>query len=552
MAIASPCRAIKACALALALCTASIVDAQSYKEPYRPQYHFTPSKNWMNDPNGLIYHKGTFHLYYQHNPTGNVWGNMSWGHASSKDLMHWDEQPLALSAFDAPVGSLKEFYFSGSAVADPKRTSGWGTWFNPPLVAAYTSLYTQEMTLPNGKHVRENQQAQSIAYSLDDGQTWTEYEGNPVIAEPPPQYADQWKDFRDPFVFWYGPQSKWVMVLSLAAKHKALIYESHNLKDWKLMSEFGPVNAVSGVWECPSLTQYYVDGKQSNPKWLLMLGLNPGGPFPAGSGTQYLVGSFDGTSFVADAETIRDPATAVVNSTVSPQANWADWGPDYYAAVPWNGLPINKHITIGWMNDWAYASLIPTFPWRSAMTIPRSLALKTVRGAIKLVQQPHPLLDTLEHGKPLFQRSWNQLTSGHSTLPFTSKTFDLELSFKPGKNSSRLGLDVRSGADGARTRIGYNFKTAEMWVDRTASGNSSFSDVFAGIYYAPLVADKNGEVKLRILLDWSSVEVFGGQGESTITAQIFPAEKDVAVKLFSEGDATSVSIRVVGVQSAWK
>jgi fructan beta-fructosidase len=546
-----------ACVVALALSVAaSTASPETYDEQYRPQYHFTPATNWMNDPNGLVYHKGNYHLFFQHNPTGDIWGNMSWGHALSKDLMHWDEQPLALSAFDSPAGSLKEFYFSGSAVTDTKRTSGWGSPRNPPLVAIYTSNYPDNVTLPNGRFIRAETQAQSIAYSIDDGLTWNQYEGNPVIAEPPPQYADEWKNFRDPFVFWHEPQKHWVMVLAISLQHKLLFYTSNDLKKWIHVGEFGPVNAVGGIWECPSLTQFYVDDRSSNPKWVLMLGLNPGGPaLPQGSGTQYLVGSFDGTTFVPDADTIRTPAAdrnaTGPDSTVSPEANWADWGPDYYAAVPWNGLPTNEHVTIGWMNDWAYATQIPTSPWRSAMSIPRKLSLKTIKGKVQLLQQPHPFLDKLESGRPLYQRSWKRLQSGNSTLPFKIKTFDLELTFSAGKKASRVGLDLQTGVDGAGTVVGYDFSSGQMFLDRTTSGNTTFNALFPGTYYAPLSADKNGQVKLRVLLDWSSVEVFGGQGESTITAQIFPLTPDFEVKLFSEGEVKDVKLNVRSVRSIW-
>lgn len=541
---------------ALVLSTASNAYAATYNEQYRPQYHFTPAKNWMNDPNGLVYHKGTYHLYFQHNPTGDVWGNMSWGHALSKDLMHWDEQPIALSAFDSPAGPSKEFYFSGSAVTDSKRTSGWGSPRNPPLVAVYTSNYPDDVTLPNGRVIRSGTQAQSIAYSVDDGLTWNQYEDNPVIAEPPQQYADQWKDFRDPFVSWYEPKKHWVMILALPQKHKVLFYTSDDLKKWDHVGEFGPVNAVGGIWECPSLMQFFVDDRSSKSKWVMMLGLNPGGPAtPQGSGTQYLVGSFNGTAFVPDADTIRNPETGRnttgPDSTVSPEANWADWGPDYYAAVPWNGLPTNEHVAIGWMNDWAYATQIPTSPWRSAMSVPRKLALKTIKGKVQLVQQPHPFLGKLESGRPLYERSWKRLSSGNTKLPFKTKTFDLELTFSPGKKSSRVGLDLRTGTDGAGTTVGYDFSTEQMFLDRTASGNTTFNPLFPGVYYAPLSANKNGQVKLRILLDWSSVEVFGGQGESTITAQIFPLEPDFEVNLFSEGEVKDVKVNVRSVKSVW-
>jgi sucrose-6-phosphate hydrolase SacC (GH32 family) len=682
--------------LAAALCAASTAHAQSYQEQYRPQYHYTPAKNWMNDPNGLVYHNGEYHMFYQYNPTGDIWGNISWGHAVSPDLMHWEEKPVALNTFDAPSGPATELYYSGSAVTDTNCSSGWGSPSNPPLVAVYTSHYSQDLTLANGTKVRSGQESQSIAYSLDDGLTWTEYAHNPVILSPPPQYAaEHYQNFRDPFVFWHASEKYWVMAVSLPNEHKVLFYTSSNLKTWEYVSEFGPVNAVGGQWECPSLFQLQVDGRKSNTKWVLMLGLNPGGvALPQGSGTQYVVGSFDGKTFTPDEDSVYPPqapidgttfedwsAPTFANSSWTPtgdfvgrgpsdgqvlslwdngdtstgtltsknftistnyiqfqigccsnphnastygtsessetginllidgivvqsttgvngggviwrswhvadligssakielvdtsvsgfghldigkivfattalplQANWADWGPDYYAAVPWSGLPSGEHTAIGWMNDWAYATQIPTSPWRSAMSIPRSLSLKTIQGKTQLIQQPHKTLFTLESGRPLLKRSWDHISQSNVDLPLSTQTFDLELTFRAGKNASRFGIDVRSGPNGSGTRIGYDFKTAQMFVDRTASGASSFNPLFEGVYYAPLSADSKGQVKLRVLLDWSSVEVFGGQGESTITAQIFPAEGDMETRLFVEGDVEDVKLNVKGVESIW-
>ena len=224
----------------------ALVSAQLYSETYRPQYHFTPAKGWINDPNGLLYHKGLYHMYYQYNPTGTVWGNISWGHATSSDLIHWKELPIALDAFTTPrLGSLKEFFFSGSAVSDVNNTSGFGNSTHPPLVAMYTSYYPKNITLPGNQSIRADTQAQSIAYSTDDGLTWTEYAGSPVLPAPPSPYEDQWQNFRDPFVFRYDQGGYWVLVVSLAQLHKLLIYTSHDLKNWKHVSEFGPVNCKS-------------------------------------------------------------------------------------------------------------------------------------------------------------------------------------------------------------------------------------------------------------------------------------------------------------------
>ena len=271
--------AFVAAALALSLgvftgaATAAAPASASYQEPFRPQFHFTPAQNWMNDPNGLVYYKGEYHLFYQHNPFGNTWGHMSWGHAVSRDLVHWKHLPVAI----AEEGS--EAIFSGSAVVDHRNTSGFGTRRNPPMVAIYTSAYPDD-------------QEQSLAYSTDRGRTWTKYAGNPVLDD-----AD--REFRDPKVFWYEPDREWRMVVVKAVQRKVAIYRSEDLKSWTHLSDFGPANAVGGVWECPDLFPLPVDGNRRHKKWVMVVSLNPGG-IAGGSGMQYFVGDFDGTRFTAD------------------------------------------------------------------------------------------------------------------------------------------------------------------------------------------------------------------------------------------------------------
>lgn len=265
----------------LFLALSMLCAAEAYKEQYRNQYHFSPKKNWMNDPNGMVYHKGVYHLYFQYNLGGTTWGNISWGHATSTDLLHWTQQPIALEVRKDEDGNVEEYFFSGSAVVDTDNTSGFGTRANPALVAIYTSSYAQNMSLPSGKTVLNGQQSQSIAYSLDDGMTWTTYDAqNPVIHTPPEQYvtADSLQNFRDPFVFWYAAEEHWVMVVSLPNDHMLLIYTSKNLKDWTYVSSFGPANAVSGQWECPGLFPLPMDGDTNNVKWVAQIGSNPGGP----------------------------------------------------------------------------------------------------------------------------------------------------------------------------------------------------------------------------------------------------------------------------------
>ncbi|KAL2861167.1 glycoside hydrolase family 32 protein [Aspergillus lucknowensis] len=515
----------------------------AYMEPYRPQFHFSPQRNWMNDPNGLVFHDGVYHLFYQYNPGGDTWGAMSWGHATSSDLAHWTQQPIALQARGFP-DAITEMYFSGTVVVDEDNTSGFGEDGKTPLVAMYTSMYPVEQTLPSGKQIQANQQAQSIAYSLDNGMTWTTYDAaNPVILDPPAPYQDQFREFRDPSVFWHADTAKWVAVLSLAQLHKVLFFTSDNLKNWTLESEFGPANAIGGVWECPSIFPLSLDDSQT--KWVLMLGLNPGGPpGTTGSGTQYIVGQFDGTTFTADPDSIDDAS-----------ANWLDRGPDFYAALGWNGLPQNNRTIIAWMNNWQYGGAIPTDPWRSAMSAPRELALKTINGKATIVQNPVDTWQSVRRGGNT--STFPTVNDGTRNLGPLGKTLDIELSFAnreagSGSEASEFGVAVAANEDLTElTRVGYDFATQEVFVDRTLSGDVSFDGTFASVYRAPLAPSADGRVALRILVDWSSVEVFGGQGEASITSQIFPSEGSEYVGLFSAGTTTNVRLRVKGVRSTW-
>lgn len=782
--------------------------AQSYKEQYRPQYHFSPEKNWLNDPNGMVYHKGIYHLYFQYNPTGTRWGNMSWGHASSTDLLHWTQHPIAIEYRKDASGVAEEYIFSGTAVVDTNNTSGFGTAANPPLVAIYTSAYAQDLSLPSGKTVSNGQQSQSIAYSLDDGLTWTTYDSqNPVVHLPPAQYlsADTKNNFRDPTVFWHSGRQHWVMVLALPNVHKLLIYTSNDLKNWTHVSEFGPANAISGQWECPGIFPLPVNGDTNNVKWVAQIGLNPGGP-NIGSGTQYIVGSFDGITFKADSdsvyETVGKPEGSVViedfegsaweainwtatgdfigkgpvpggdagnnlldtffdgdilTGTISSpafeikeafinfrigggyhphnpltygtaddkecalnlkvngkvvrtatgqndgtltwqgwdvtsfigqiavievvdfatggwghiildeiifsdslaqeqKANWVDLGPDYYAAATFNGLPEYERIAVGWANNWVYGEDIPTDSWRSSMSIMRKYSLATINSKVTLVQTPYSMAP-LERSPALYTKSWPTLPGPKLDIPVTGKSFDVILTFQivpqhpitstistttsatktsattlttvpPGypcnrdnclrafiregkypdngfcktftaasattgfpsyakacgkaptqasrissacsclyptstsstgpeptsvPGDSTIRFLVRSSKDGSQgTVIGYDASTRRVFVDRTNSGDISFSSLFPGIYYANLEPDKQGKITLRVLLDWSSVEVFGGRGESVITAQIFPADVNQSMSLLSDSNAfKAVSIIIKNVTSSW-
>lgn len=298
------------------------------REPFRPGYHFTPPYGWMNDPNGMVCKEGEWHLFYQYNPYGSMWGNMHWGHAVSRDLTHWTHLPVALEP-DA-LGTV----FSGSCVVDRDNTAGFGPG---ALVALYTSA---------GEH-----QSQSLAYSTDNGRTFTGYPLNPVIVSD--------KECRDPNLFWDAGRNRWVLILAAALERELWIYTSPDLKEWTRRSVFGGYGAREGVWECPDLLELPVRGT-GEKKWVLICNLNPGGP-RGNSATQYFVGDFDGEEFRCDSspETVR----------------WMDYGMDHYAAVSWSNAPEGRHTVIAWMSNWQYANLVPTMQFRSAMTLPRELEL---------------------------------------------------------------------------------------------------------------------------------------------------------------------------------
>ena len=288
----------------------------------------------MNDPNGLVYYKGKYHLFFQYSPESDLWKDISWGHATSTDLLNWEEHPIAILADE------RGLIFSGSAVVDYKNTTGFGTLENPAMVAMYTN-------------VKDDIQSQALAYSLDEGLTWTKYEGNPVLDLG-------LKDFRDPKVAWFEEFNSWIMVLALADVHKIAFYSSPDLKSWEKLSEFGPMAAAGGVWECPDL--FPLITPEGERKWVLIVSLNPGGPL-GGSGTQYFIGDFDGKSF-----TVEDP------ERMTPK--WIDYGKDFYAAVTFNDAPDGR-ILIGWCSNWEYANSTPALPYRGEMAIPRKLTLNS-------------------------------------------------------------------------------------------------------------------------------------------------------------------------------
>lgn len=368
-----------------------------------------------------------------------------------------------------------------------------------------------------------------------------------MIQHPPTPYAKEYQNFRDPFAFWHEQTRKWVLVTALAQIHKLLIWTSPNLRNWTVASEFGPVNAVGGVWECPNLFPLPVDNSPKTSKWVLVLGLNPGGPpETVGSGTQYFIGSFNGTTFTPDRDNVYPG---------NESANWMDYGPDYYAAASYNGLQQDDRVQIGWMSNWQYGDKIPTKPWHGAMASPRQLSLKTIGQKTTLIQKPHENVKSIRSQRAQ-SFDWPSLPAGNKSLGSQGKLLDMELSFldkNKSSSTSEFGVVVQATANlTQQTRVGYDFNTRKMFVDRRMSGNVSFDDTFPSVYHAPLSPSSDGKVKLRILVDWSSVEVSGGEGESTLTAQVFPGQNATQAQLFSTGGSTeNVTLSIWKMSSIW-
>ena len=473
------------CALVLLCCSAAL-SQESFEDRYRPRFHFSPKVNWTNDPNGLVYFEGTYHLFFQHNPFGDTWGHMSWGHATSRDLLHWQEQPVAIPEENGVM------IFTGSTVVDTNNTSGFCRGAHPCLVAIYTGHTPEDKTVETKP--KPALQTQNLAYSNDAGLHWTKYTGNPVLDL-------HLSDFRDPKVFWSTASKQWIMLVSLPNDHKAQFYGSPDLKRWSQLSEFGPAGATGGQWECPELFELPLDGNDSGKtRWVLKVGLNPGG-LQGGSGEQYFVGQFDGRKFVND----NDPALTL----------WTDYGKDCYCALTFNHLPPDQpQVMIGWMNNWQYANVVPTHPWRGQMTIPRQLSLKTYPEGVRLVQQPVAAIETLRAG---------EATSGQ-VLELLSTT-DMGAATEAGW---RVLAD-----DGTYTLIGYDAKARQIFVDRTKSGDVSFSDKFPARTAAPFSA--GSQLKLHVLIDRMSVEVFAGDGQIALTNLVFPTPTATKLEFYSEG-----------------
>ncbi|TDE13653.1 glycoside hydrolase family 32 protein [Dyadobacter psychrotolerans] len=453
--------------------------AQDFKEKYRPQFHFSPKAHWMNDPNGMVYHNGIYHLFYQYYPDAKVWGPMHWGHATSKDLFTWKEQPIAL--FPDSLG----YIFSGSAVVDAKNTSGFGKDGKVPLVAIFTLHDPVQEKQKTGKH-----ETQGIAYSLDDGKTWTKYKANPVLQNP------GISDFRDPKVMWFEPQKKWIM--TLATKDRITFYSSPDLKSWTSESNFGAdAGAHGGVWECPDLFPIMHNGKKV---WVLIVNINPGGP-NKGSAGQYFLGDFDGKTFTA----------------YSKETKWLDFGTDNYAAVTFSNTG-NRNILLGWMSNWQYANQVPTDPWRSANTIARELGLKTVNKVIYLTSVPVKELDLLKVTS-FDLKNVKVKDQLNLTEKANNKTGLFRLDFDL-KNAGDFSI-VLANKEGNELIVGYDKKANQYYIDRTKSGKSDFEKGFAEKHIAPRIS-VDANMTISLVADVASVELFADNGLTVMTDIFFP------------------------------
>ena len=473
----------------LLLLMMNILDAQQKSdELHRPLFHFTPREHWMNDPNGMIYYNGTYHLFYQYHPYSSVWGPMHWGHATSKDLLKWDHQPIAL--YPDKNGMI----FSGSAVWDKNNTSSLGTSGKGPLVAIFT--YHNDSLAKSGSRVF---QSQGIAYSNDDGTTWTKYQGNPVLGNP------GINDFRDPKVFWHEDSKKWIM--ALAVFDRVHFYGSNNLKTWEKLSEFGLGYGVKNVlWECPDLFSLEYKGKTI---WVLLSNINPGGP-NKGSSTQYFVGSFDGKTFQPYDQEIR----------------WADFGPDEYAGVTWSNTG-DRRIFTGWMSNWLYAQVVPTEKWRSALTVARELSIKEVGGKFYLSSLPVKELNKYKGSNVPVQQG--SISYDGTALIEVSTIAANDFSFRISNNN------------GEYIEVGFEKNENRFYIDRTQSGKTDFHKEFAQKSVANRISTAN-TINLKLLLDRTSVELFADDGLNVMSSIFFPSSTFNTIQATGALLAKNVSI----------
>ncbi|WP_303042433.1 DUF4980 domain-containing protein [Duncaniella muris] len=448
----------------------------SNREKFRPAYHHTPLYGWMNDPNGMFYKDGEWHLCYQWNPYGSKWQNLSWGHSVSRDLIHWEHRPDAVIEPDG-LGMI----FSGSSAVDRSGSAGFG---KDAVVAMYTSAAASQI--------------QSLAWSDDNGETFTKYDGNPVLTLD--------SEARDPNMFWDAERNVWILVLAHALDHEMLIFSSPDMKDWTLESSFGRgLGAQDGVWECPDLFELPVNG-ESGKKWVLLCNLNPGGPF-GGSATQYFIGDFDGKTFTSDTDDSGKVPT-----------KWLDYGKDHYATVSFSDAPDGRRTVIGWMSNWQYAPEVPTMQFRSANTLPREMGLfRAPDGQLYVSSTPSPEVDAL---RGALVKSVSKTSLGSKARTYSiPELCEIDMEISP-KKAESVEIEL-SNAAGEKVVMIYDAKSDSLSFDRCKSGIVDFSQDFPAVTVSPAYTDGD-KVGLRIFIDRSSIEVFGKDGRFAMTNLVFP------------------------------
>jgi len=458
-----------------------------YNEQLRSQIHFSPKKNWMNDPNGCVYYKGIFHLFFQYHPFGTEWGPMHWGHAESRDLIHWKEKDIALYP-NKKLGMA----FSGSAVIDSENLTGFF-----PDGEGLLAYYTNHLVMQNGN---PDLQQQSLAWSTDDGKTWNEYKNNPIIKNP------GFKDFRDPKVFYHKLSEKWVMVLSGGSE--VLIYVSINLINW-VESEKIEFAEDFGTVECPDLFSFKTN--TGNHLWLLVVSFLQTDSFDKPT-VRYFMGDFDGTSF----------------SFLSGMSNGfvADYGRDFYAPQSWSGIlkEDGRKIWIGWCNHWAYSNQVPSESWRGVMSLPRKIFLDDSEGVPILKQEPvdefkklrketEILIDIGKNGKTVFLDS----EYSHEFLMYI-------------ENPSECSFEFSFNYEGGEFwKLNWESITSSLILDRSNLKSSAFSDFFCKPSLVEI--DESEKLELRIILDRSIVEIYVMEGKYVMTNQIFPSNPLTSLKI---------------------
>ncbi|WP_332696008.1 glycoside hydrolase family 32 protein [Halalkalibacter lacteus] len=467
-------------------------------EKYRPKLHFAPKQNWMNDPNGMVYFEGEYHLFYQYYPNGTTWGPMHWGHAVSKDMISWEELDIAL--YPDEHGTI----FSGSAVVDWNNTSGFF-----PDAPGLVAIFTHHL---DGTEEKPSVQTQSLAFSHDKGRTWTKYEGNPVLGH------ETKVDFRDPKVFWHKETEKWIM--SLATGQTITFYSSTNLIDWKFESEFGEgMGSHDGVWECPDLFKLKVEGSNEE-KWVLIVSIGDNPEFDQGSFTQYFTGSFDGSTFTADHDSIK----------------LLDFGKDNYAGVSFSDIPEEdgRRIYLGWMSNWRYANQVPTEGWRSQMTLPRELTVRKVGQDYKVVQKLVKELNSYFSKK---EDIHDVIVDGTKTFKMDESNVDLDLNIER-VDAEQFGITLHHTEE-QHTTITFDQEKNALVVDRKNSGAIDFSDMFSLDQEVKL--ENIDDIQLRLVVDSSSVELLVNEGEYSVTSLVYPDKACEGISVFTSNGAIKVT-----------